>query len=114
MWLSDERAGVSSAAGRARISVSRRGRVLRSALDGRWRRLLMSRIPWICLLLTLMLLMLATSAAQLIPYDDFSSKRVDPGKWIGVPSSVSADGDADRREVSVGLVGQGASRALHI
>jgi hypothetical protein len=78
---------------------------------------MLARITWIHLTLALVLLLLAlpaTAAAQLVFYDDFSAKRIDPGKWIGVPSSVSGDGDVDRREVSVGLLGQGASRGLHI
>jgi hypothetical protein len=73
---------------------------------------------WIQLTRALMLVTVvltgATAAAQLVLYDDFSAKRLDPGKWIGVPSSVSGDGDVDRREVSVGLAGLGASRGLHI
>ena len=78
---------------------------------------MLARITWVHLRLAMVLLLLAlpaTAAAQLVLYDDFSAKRIDPVKWIGVPTSVSADGEADRREVSVGLLGQGASRGLHI
>jgi len=82
-------------------------------------RSLSMRTRKICIHLTLSLVLVtlalsATAAAQLVPYDDFSSTRIDPAKWIGVPASVTVEGDVDRREVSVGLLGQGASRGLHI
>lgn len=63
-----------------------------------------------------MLILLTTSTpsvAQLKLYDNFSSKHIDPAKWIGEPASISSS-DADRREVSVGLVGQQQSRQLRI
>jgi hypothetical protein len=64
---------------------------------------------------SLVLLAIASSkasVAQLELYDDFNSKRIDPSKWIGEPSS-PAGSDIDRREVSVELVGEG-NRRLHL
>src|SRR5215469_1966970 len=52
--------------------------------------------------------------AQLVLYDNFRSKQIDPSKWVGEPSSVPGGSDKDRREVSVGLVGEAENRRLHI
>jgi hypothetical protein len=47
-------------------------------------------------------------------YDDFRSKRIDPSKWVGEPASLAPGSDKDRREVSVGLVGEEWDRRLRI
>src|SRR5215469_14368416 len=52
--------------------------------------------------------------AQLVLYDNFRSKQIDPSKWVGEPSSVPGGSDKDRREVTVGLVGEAENRRLHI
>lgn len=54
------------------------------------------------------------TVAQLKLYDNFSSSRIDPSKWIGEPASLVGGGDRDRREVSVGLSGEGENRRLRI
>jgi hypothetical protein len=54
------------------------------------------------------------SIAQLKPYDNFSSKRIDPSKWVGEPASLPGGTDRDRREVSVGLAGEEENRRLRI
>jgi len=51
---------------------------------------------------------------QLVLYDNFRSKKIDPSKWVGEPSSVPGGSDKDRREVTVGLVGEAENRRLHI
>jgi hypothetical protein len=47
-------------------------------------------------------------------YDDFRSKQIDPSKWVGEPASLSPGSDKDRREVSVGLVGEEGHHRLRI
>jgi hypothetical protein len=54
------------------------------------------------------------SIAQLKLYDNFSSKRIDPSKWVGEPASLPGGSDRDRREVSVGLAGEEENRRLRI
>jgi len=65
---------------------------------------------WILVLLTLVLS--RASNAQLVLYDNFNSKQIDPAKWIGERSSPDGS-DANRREVTVQLVGE-ENRRLHI
>src|ERR1700680_170006 len=67
---------------------------------------------WMLLLLTLGLS--KAGVAQLAPYDNFNSKHIDPSKWVGEPSSIPGGSDKDRREVTVGLVGEEENRRLHI
>jgi hypothetical protein len=67
-------------------------------------------VTWCLVLLTMALS--KASVAQLVLYDNFNSKHIDPTKWIGEPSS-SSEGDGDRREVAVELVGTG-NRRLHL
>src|SRR5215468_6201007 len=52
--------------------------------------------------------------AQLKLYDNFSSKRIDPSKWVGEPASLTGGSDKIRREVSVGLTGEEQNRRLRI
>lgn len=42
--------------------------------------------------------------AQLVLYDNFNSKQIDPAKWVGAATSLASD--ANRREVAVQLVGE--------
>jgi len=61
-----------------------------------------------------MLLTLALSKAsnaQLVLYDNFNSKHIDPTKWVGAPTSLASD--ANRREVAVQLFGD-ENRRLRI
>jgi hypothetical protein len=58
---------------------------------------------WTLVLLTLVLS--RTSNAQLVLYDNFNSKQIDPARWIGERSSPDGS-DANRREVAVQLVGE--------
>ena len=67
-------------------------------------------VTWSLVLLTIVLSKAAV--AQLVLYDNFNSKRIDPSKWTGEPSSPSGS-DIDRREVAVELVG-GGNRRLHL
>jgi len=52
--------------------------------------------------------------AQWVLYDNFRSRKIDPSKWVGEPSSVPGGSDKDRREVAVGLVGELENRRLRI
>jgi len=69
-------------------------------------------VTWALVLLALALSQAATAQARL--YDDFRSKRIDPSKWVGEPASLPGGSDKDRREVSIGLVGEEENRRLHI
>ena len=51
-----------------------------------------------CLLL-LPILTSSAGASQLRLYDNFSSKHIDPAKWVGEPASIAGGSDKDRREV---------------
>jgi hypothetical protein len=55
-------------------------------------------------LVVLILGLSTVSLGQMVLYDDFKSKHIDPAKWVGERSSPQGS-DAFRREVSVGLVG---------
>jgi len=57
---------------------------------------------WMLVLLTLALS--KASQGQLVLYDNFNSKHIDPSKWVGAATSLSSD--ANRREVAVQLVGE--------
>jgi hypothetical protein len=67
-------------------------------------------VTWSLVLLTIALP--KAGVAQLSLYDNFNSKRIDPSKWIGEPSSPTGS-DIDRREVAAELVGEG-NRRLHL
>jgi hypothetical protein len=69
-------------------------------------------IIWLLALLTVTLPQ--PSVAQLKLYDDFSASRIDPSKWIGEPASLVGGSDQDRREVTVGLVGEAENHRLQI
>jgi hypothetical protein len=56
----------------------------------------------------------SSSIAQTKLYDDFRWKRIDPSKWVGEPASIAPGSDKDRREVSLGLVGEEGDRRLRI
>jgi hypothetical protein len=64
---------------------------------------------WIAVLLTLALS--KAGNAQLVLYDNFNSKQINPSKWVGAPTSLASD--ANRREVAVQLVGE-ENRRLRI
>ena len=64
--------------------------------------------------LALPILTSSAGAWQLRLYDNFSSKHIDPSKWVGEPASIAGGSDKDRREVTVELSGAGAARHLHI
>ena len=64
---------------------------------------------WIVVLLTFALS--KAGNAQLVLYDNFNSKQIDPAKWVGAPTSLASD--ANRREVAVQLVGE-ENRRLRI
>jgi len=78
----------------------------------------MSRQPkytamsWTLTLLTILLPQ--ATVAQLKLYDNFSSTRINPSKWIGEPVSLAGGSNQDRREVSIGLFGEGENRRLQI
>jgi hypothetical protein len=61
---------------------------------------------WVLVFLTLALA--KAGSAQLVPYDNFKSNRIDPSKWIGT------FGDPDQREVVRQLVGEEEDRRLHL
>ncbi|HTS36739.1 MAG TPA: hypothetical protein VMH04_13775 [Candidatus Solibacter sp.] len=72
---------------------------------------------WATVSLALMWLTLglsSSSIAQTKLYDDFRSKRIDPSKWVGEKASLAPGSDKDRREVSVGIVGEEEDRSLRI
>jgi len=64
---------------------------------------------WIVVLLTFALS--KAGNAQLVLYDNFNSKQINPAKWVGAPTSLASD--ANRREVAVQLVGE-ENRRLRI
>jgi hypothetical protein len=64
---------------------------------------------WMLALLTLALC--KAGVAQLVLYDNFNSKQIDPAKWVGAPTSLASD--ANRREVAVQVVGE-KNRRLRI
>ncbi|HMJ22851.1 MAG TPA: hypothetical protein VK513_13120 [Terriglobales bacterium] len=62
--------------------------------------------------LTFVLLAIAVSkpaSAQLVLYDNFNSKHIDPSKWIGLQFY-----DPDVREVVRDLAGEDRNRRLHL
>jgi hypothetical protein len=61
-------------------------------------------LTWALVLMTLTLS--KAGFAQLVLYDNFNSKRIDPSKWIGEPPSLPGGSNKDRREVAVELVGE--------
>lgn len=65
---------------------------------------------WMLVLLTLALS--KSGNAQLVLYDNFNSKQINPAKWIGVRSSPEGS-EANRREVAIQLVGE-ENRRLRI
>lgn len=72
---------------------------------------------WTLLTLVLVLVTLTlpkAGVAQLVLYDDFTSKNIDPSKWVGEPSSTPGGSDKDRREVAVQLVGGKGNRRLRL
>jgi hypothetical protein len=69
-------------------------------------------MSWALALLTILLP--RTTVAQLKLYDNFSSSRINPSKWIGEPASLVGGSDQDRREVSIGLSGAEGNRRLQI
>jgi hypothetical protein len=69
-------------------------------------------MSWVLALLTILLPQ--ASVAQLKLYDNFSSGRINPSKWIGEPASLAGGSDQDRREVSIGLCGKGENRRLQM
>jgi len=69
-------------------------------------------MSWVLALLTILLPQ--ATVAQLKLYDNFSSSRINPSKWIGEPASLVGGSDQDRREVSIGLFGEGENRRLGI
>jgi hypothetical protein len=69
-------------------------------------------MSWVLALLTILLPQ--ATVAQLKLYDNFSSSRINPSKWIGEPASLVGGSDQDRREVSIGLFGEGENRRLRI
>lgn len=76
-----------------------------------------TRTRWTIVSLALLWLTLglsSSSIAQTKLYDDFRSSRIDPSKWVGEPASLAPGSDKDRREVSVGLVGEEEGRRLRI
>jgi hypothetical protein len=76
-----------------------------------------TRARWTIVSLALLWLTLglsSSSIAQTKLYDDFRSKRIDPSKWVGEPASLAPGSDKDRREVSVGIVGEEEDRRLRI
>jgi len=67
-----------------------------------------------CVLAVSLTLGLSEAAvAQLVLYDNFNSQHLDPDKWIGERSSPEGS-DANRREVTVGVVGAQQNRRLRI
>jgi hypothetical protein len=69
-------------------------------------------MSWVLALLTILLPQV--TVAQMKLYDNFSSSRINPSKWIGEPASLVGGSDQDRREVSIGLFGERENRRLQI
>jgi hypothetical protein len=69
-------------------------------------------MSWMLSLLTI--LVPQATVAQLKLYDNFSSSWINPSKWVGEPASLAGGSDQDRREVNVGLAGEGEYRRLRI
>ncbi len=62
----------------------------------------------ICALGWMLFAFTSMTIAQLVPYDNFNSRQIDPAKWSGT------FGDSDQREIVRQLVGEGRARRLHL
>ena len=62
----------------------------------------------ICVLGWMLCAFSGTTVAQLLTYDNFNSRQIDPAKWSGT------FGDSDQREIVREVVGEGRSRRLHL